>query len=131
MFLAMLMVTVFSSGIVSCGGDDDEENGGSGSDTINVNALIGASFFMTDEYKGGSENIERTRREITFLSRNTVQVQVSGFGYDTDGRYSWDYGQKVCTFTVNGNKMTIPYHGDNNYHETIELLTMPMYCSHT
>lgn len=121
MFLAMLMVTVFSSGIVSCGGDDDEENGGSSSATINVNALIGASFFMTDEYKGGSENIERTRREITFLSQNTVQVQVSGFGYDTDGRYSWDYGQKVCTFTVNGNKMTIPYNGDNNYHETIEL----------
>lgn len=121
MMLVMFTASVLAAGLVSCGGGDDDDDDIAGSGTINVSALIGASFFMTDEYKGGSENIERTRREITFLSQNTVQVQVSGFGYDVDGRYSWDYGQKVCTFTLSGNKMTIPYSGDNNYKETIEI----------
>ena len=119
MMLAMFTACVLTAGLVSCGDDADDDSAGSVG--IDVRALIGASFTRTDEYKGGSENIEKTTREITFLSQNTIQVQVFGFGYDVDGRYSWDYGQKVCTFTVSGNKIIIPYSGDNNYKETIEI----------
>ena len=120
--IALLAISLLSMNFVSCG-DDDNNSGdnGNGSKTINTKALVGASFYKIDEFKGGPENIERTRREITFLSESTAQVQVFGSGIDIDGKYSWDYGIKTCTFNISGNKMTIPYHGNNNYEEILLL----------
>ena len=69
MFRAMLMTIIFSSGIVSCSGDDDKENGGSSSATINVNALIGASFFMPFQMEPIIDLFQRHKLIFILLDR--------------------------------------------------------------
>ena len=117
--LLKMMVLLMSVSLAACGGDDEE--GSTSSKTISRKALAGQTYYKSEQ-TGGSENIETKKWMVAFKSENFASVQVYGSGYDDDGRYSWDYGVKDCTYSVNGNKVTIPYAGDNDYRETIEMV---------
>lgn len=117
--LPALLVGILALAMTSCSSSDEGDD--AGSKTISRKALVGQTYYKSEQ-TGGGENIETKKWTVTFKSENFASVQVYGSGYDDDGRYSWDYGQKDCTYSVNGNKVTIPYAGENDYRETIEMV---------
>lgn len=108
---ALLLIAVFNAGLVSCGGDDD--GGGSGSGSLDVNALIGKTFYTEDLSYITSGN---SYCEIEFKSVYFASVHMWGRDYDeysSSGTSRWDYGWIDCMFDVKDNTMTIHYKNDD------------------
>lgn len=114
----ILLMALFNVALMSCGGDDDGDSGGSGS--LDVNALIGKTFYIEDLSYITDGN---SYCEIEFKTAYFVSVHMWGRDYDEfsdTGISRWDYGWIDCMFDVKGNTMIIHYTNDT-FSNDIEL----------
>ena len=110
-FWAILMTALFTiSAVCACGDDDDDEGYSGQSDNV---SLLGRTFERTNN--GG---LETKTIHIEFISKENCMVRVSGFGYDEDGRYTYDWGDILCPYSISGNIVTIIIVKDDGYYET-------------
>ena len=117
--MTLAMMAMVSVSFTACGSDGDDD-GGSGSGGINVKELVGRSWYKS-ETTAGKDNVETKKYSLAFKTQYFATVRISGSGDDKDEHYRWDYGEKDCPFTVNGNVMTIEYNGDFDFKETLTL----------
>ena len=120
-FLLMaLLVTMMSIGLSSCSKDDDDGGGGSGgSGSLDVNTLVGKTFYAEDMSYRDTGN---SYCEIKFKTPYFVSVHKWGRNldeYSKTGYSRWDYGWIDCMFDVKGNAITIHY---TNYSFTEEIM---------
>lgn len=113
--LAMMMLCVAMT-LTACGGDDDDGGGGN-SGVVDIEALVGRSFHKQETTYGG--NVETKHTTIYFKNAYFAVVHIWGNGDDADGHYHWDHGEIDCTFTISGNKITIPVYERNELLETL------------
>lgn len=113
-FWAILMTALFTiSAVCACGDDDDDEGYSGQSDNV---SLLGRTFERTNN--GG---LETKTIHIEFISKENCMVRVSGFGYDEDGRYTYDWGDILCPYTISGNTVTINVVKSDGYYETYNI----------
>ena len=114
-----MMVAMLSIGLSSCSKDDDDSDSDDGSGaavetsgSLNVNALLGKTFYAEDLSNNETEN---SYCEIKFKIPYFVSVHKWGLTYDKYNKSKvsrWDYGWIDCIFEVKGNTMTIHYTND-------------------
>ena len=117
--LSIMMVAMLSIGLSSCSKDDDDSDSDDGSGaavetsgSLNVNALLGKTFYAEDLSNNETEN---SYCEIKFKIPYFVSVHKWGLTYDKYNKSKvsrWDYGWIDCIFEVKGNTMTIHYTND-------------------
>ena len=111
MAVGLMLFVCYS--IVACSKGGDDDGGGSGSGSLDVNALIGKTFYTEDLSYITSGN---SYCEIEFKSVYFASVHMWGRDYDeysSSGTSRWDYGWIDCMFDVKDNTMTIHYKNDD------------------
>ena len=110
--------------IVSCSSNDSDDKNGKNGETINIDQLVGTEFLYNGNYNyyNGSENVERMNIRVAFISKYWASVEVGGDGAAADeGGYNFSNGSGDYHFTVNGNTITIPFEGSDDYKMNITM----------
>lgn len=117
-YMAMFVIAVVAGMMVSCGGDGDDDGGGSGS--LDITKLIGKTFTKKDASYGTTDGAQKFY-EVEFKNERLATVHMYGRDLGDYGYERWDWGTINCTFSVSGNTITIPYQNDQ-FQETIVMV---------
>lgn len=111
----ILVMALFSiSAICACGSDETDDINGSGDSGQSSNvSLFGRTFEKTDD-----SGLEKATTRMEFASSQNCIVRVSGYGYDENGRYTFDWGEVLCPYSISGNTVTINLIRNDGYYKT-------------
>lgn len=105
-FMAVILMAMVAGTLVSCGGDDSNDGGGSAS--LDATKLIGKTFSSSDATYGVYDGAQK-KYEVKFINERIATVHIFGRDLGDYGYERWDKGTVNCPYTISGNTVTIDY----------------------